>query len=117
MNPTELLYKVDQRLQQRGALHLACWVKSRASCARPQTSKKGKSSLVQIVTANDSASDIQITDLQDLSKRPRRHLDDAIHLGSLLESSTCYSATRREGLRECAGFSNISEECRNRVSR
>ena len=64
----------------------AFWARS-LSVAPVETSEAVKSALIQIVSATDPASDIDIADLQtgSLAERPRRHLDDLFRLVSLLK--------------------------------
>jgi ATP-dependent helicase/nuclease subunit B len=62
----------------------AFWSES-LSVAPAETGEAVKSALIQIVSATDPASDIEIAGLEGLPERPRRHLDDLFRLAKLLE--------------------------------
>ena len=62
----------------------AFWTES-LSVAPVETSEAVKSALIKIVSATDPTSDIEISGLEGLPERPRRHLDDLFRLAKLLE--------------------------------
>ena len=62
----------------------AFWAESFAT-APLETSEAVKSALIEIISSTDPMSDIDITGLEDLSERPRRHLDDLFRLARLLD--------------------------------
>ena len=62
----------------------AFWTES-LSVAPVETGIAVKSALIQIVSATDPASSIEIEGLEGLPERPRRHLDDLFRLAKLLE--------------------------------
>ena len=62
----------------------AFWTES-LSVAPVETGEAVKSALIQIVSATDPASDVEIAGLDGLPERPRRHLEDLFRLATLLE--------------------------------
>ena len=61
----------------------AFWAESLVA-APVETSKAIKSALIEIISSTDPMSDIDVTGLEVLSERPRRHLDDLFRLARLL---------------------------------
>lgn len=62
----------------------AFWSES-LSVAPVETHEAVKSALIQIVSATEPLSDIEIAGLENLPERPSRHLDDLFRLAKLLE--------------------------------
>ena len=62
----------------------AFWSRS-LSVAPMETSDAVKAALVQVVSATDPTSEIDITGLEGVQERPRRHLDDLIRLARSLD--------------------------------
>ncbi len=62
----------------------AFWTES-LSVAPVESSEAVKSALIQIVSATDPTSDMEIAGLEALPERPHRHLDDLFRLAKLFE--------------------------------
>jgi len=70
--------------QALGGFKDAFWTES-LSVAPVETAKAIKSSLIQIISATDPMADIEVTGLDELPDRPRRHLKDLFQLAKSLE--------------------------------